>query len=68
MREPNPVSYLFAANLREAQDASRAIAESVRAIDALVAQTREVIADSRDVITRADALLARDERRRSAPF
>ncbi|MGN6572744.1 MAG: hypothetical protein ACTHLO_15150 [Pseudolabrys sp.] len=52
-------SELFSINLREAQDAARALAESVSSIDTLIAQTREVIADSRRVIALADTLLSR---------
>jgi hypothetical protein len=60
MRDRTAISERFAFNLQKTEEAARALAESVTSINALVAQTRTTLAESRIVLAQADRLLAEE--------
>ena len=58
MFDRSAMSKQYAFNLLKAEEATRALAESVSSIGALVAQTRATINESRLLLAQADKLLA----------
>jgi len=60
MFDRSAMSKQYAFNLLKAEEATRALAESVSSINALVAQTRSTIAASRLLLAQTDKLLARE--------
>lgn len=57
MSDRTPIAQQFACNLRQAEAAARAVFANAASLDAVVAQTRATISESRRLMDQADALL-----------